>query len=170
MSALLVAAYLGAIVLANLLVAALGPAVVPINALVLIGLDLTARDLLHERWQGRGLWLRMGLLIAAGGLISWLLNADAYRIALASTVAFVAAGAWDAGVYHLLRRSPRLYRINVSNVCAALIDSALFAVIAFAPMAGLLWLIVVQWLVKVLGGLVWSLILDRALPERQPAP
>lgn len=40
--------YLVAIVLANLTVAAFGPRMVIVNAFLFIGLDLTARDRLHD--------------------------------------------------------------------------------------------------------------------------
>ena len=36
--------YIGALVLANLLVTKFGPAITPINALVLVGLDMSVRD------------------------------------------------------------------------------------------------------------------------------
>ena len=45
-----VALYLAAIVAANLLVATYGPAVAVLNAFWLIGLDLSLRDRLHDRW------------------------------------------------------------------------------------------------------------------------
>jgi hypothetical protein len=60
MTILVVLAYLGAAVGANLAVAALGAHVAPLVAFVLIGLDLSSRDWLHERWgRGLGLWARM---------------------------------------------------------------------------------------------------------------
>jgi hypothetical protein len=62
-----VAIYLAAIVVANLSVAALGPQAVIVNAFLLIGLDLTLRDKLHDRWNNDQLALRMGALILAGG-------------------------------------------------------------------------------------------------------
>ena len=66
--------YLVAIVLANLSVAHFGPSAAVVNAFIFIGLDLTTRDELHERWHGRNLWLKMACLIAAGSLLSWFLN------------------------------------------------------------------------------------------------
>jgi hypothetical protein len=72
-----VAIYLAAIVVANLSVAALGPQAVIVNAFLLIGLDLTLRDKLHDRWNNDQLALRMGALILAGGVISYVLNRDA---------------------------------------------------------------------------------------------
>ena len=69
--------YLIAIILANLSVAIFGrnfPQITIVNALLFIGLDLTARDQLHEAWRGRGLLPKMLALIAAGSALSWLLN------------------------------------------------------------------------------------------------
>ena len=157
MTAIAVVVYLASVVVANLLVAAYGPpALIPV-AFVLIGLDLTVRDRLHDRWTGRALWVRMAALVGAGSLLAYLLNADAGRVALASAVAFGAAGATDAAVYQLLRERPFLQRANGSNVPAALVDSILFPTIAFgavlpAAIAG-------QFAAKVVGGFAWSLLL-----------
>ncbi|MGE5411289.1 MAG: VUT family protein, partial [Clostridiales bacterium] len=61
-----VIAYLIAVVLANMTVYWFGPISTPINAFFLIGLDLTLRDKLHDRWMDDKLWLKMFMLIAAG--------------------------------------------------------------------------------------------------------
>ncbi len=110
----MVAAYLAAITLANLLISWLGPAVAVVNAFVFIGLDFTARDALHEAWAGRGLWPRMLGLIAAGGLVSYALGGDP-RISAASCVAFVMAGAADAATYAALAERRYMLRVNGSN-------------------------------------------------------
>ena len=57
--------YLVAIVLANLSVATFGPTVVIINAFLFIGLDLTARDQLHEAWRGNNLLIKMSVMMAS---------------------------------------------------------------------------------------------------------
>ena len=44
-----IAIYIAAMTAANLSVAAFGPAITPVNAFVLIGLDLALRDYLHVR-------------------------------------------------------------------------------------------------------------------------
>ena len=65
--------YLAAIVAANVTVALWGPAVSVLNAFLFIGLDLSCRDVLHERWAAgsrASLWGKMALLIGAGGLLS----------------------------------------------------------------------------------------------------
>ena len=152
--------YLGAIVLANLSVAHFGPAVSIINAFLFIGLDLTSRDALHDRWHGRNLWVKMGALIAAGSLLSWLLNRDAGQIALASFLAFAAAGIVDAAAYHKLFKMPRWVRINGSNVPAAAVDSIIFPAVAFGfPL--MFGIMAGQFVAKVAGGFVWSLIIQR---------
>jgi hypothetical protein len=107
----LIAAYLVAIVLANFAVTYFGVAASITTAFFLIGLDITARDALHERWYRRGLVWKMGVLIAAGSLISYVLNAKTSRVAIASFVSFAVANLADALVYQKLHRRPRLFKI-----------------------------------------------------------
>jgi hypothetical protein len=154
----LIGMYLAAIVAANLLVATFGPAVSIANALVFIALDLTARDRLHEAWHGRGMAWKMAALIAGGSLLGWALNANAGPIALASFVAFAVSASLDALSYHLLREKAYLVKVNGSNVISAAADSLIFPALAFG--FPLLWPIVVgQFLAKLIGGAVWSIIL-----------
>lgn len=156
---ILIALYLAAIVAANLLVVQFGPAVSIINALVFIGLDITTRDHLHESWRGRGLWPRMLALIAAGSILSWWLNRDAGPIAVASFAAFSAAGIADALVYTALGSRARLVKINGSNVVSAAVDSLVFPALAFGwPL--LWWVVLGQFVAKVAGGAIWSVILE----------
>ena len=157
-----VALYLAAIIAANLTVAAFGPGVTIVNAFLFIGLDLTARDGLHETWRGRGMTWKMASLIAAGSLLSWFLNRGAGSIALASFVAFAAAGLVDALTYHLLGRRVRFVRVNGSNVVSAAVDSLVFPTLAFGAL--LPWIVLGQFAAKVVGGYLWSLILIRPKP------
>jgi hypothetical protein len=132
------------------------PGITIINAFLFIGLDLTARDQLHEAWRGNKLLPKMTVLIAAGSILSWLLNRNAGPVALASFVAFAAAATVDGLVYHQLGRYPRWLRINGSNVPSAAVDSIVFPTLAFGSF---LWPIVLgQFLAKTLGGFVWSLV------------
>jgi hypothetical protein len=88
-------AYAVAMVAANLLVATFGPAISPINAFLLIGLDLTLRDWLHVRlktWQ-------MGGLILGTGALTYLLNPAAGMIAVASAVSFLVAALVDWAIF-----------------------------------------------------------------------
>jgi hypothetical protein len=148
--------YLIAVILANLTVAAFGPNMVIVNAFLFIGLDLTARDRLHDAWRGHNLLPKMAGLIAAGSVLSWLLNRNAGQIAVASFAAFAAAAVVDAVVYHLLGKYPRWLRVNGSNVPSALVDSLVFPTLAFG--AFLLPIVLGQFVAKTLGGFIWSLI------------
>lgn len=151
--------YLLAAVLANLSVAYFGPASTIFNAFVFIGLDLTARDKLHDAWGGRYLWAKMFALIATGSAISWFLNKDAGSIALASILAFAGAGIVDALVYQYLHDKSWMVKVNGSNVFSALTDSLIFPTIAFG---GFLPLIVLgQFAAKVGGGFIWSWIISK---------
>lgn len=156
-TSLAVAIYLAAIVAANLAVAALGPSASIAIAFLLIGLDLTLRDGLHDAWSGRYLRTRMAALIATGGILSFLVNVNAGPIALASTVAFVVAASLDAFTYAGLEGLPRLTRINASNVVGAVADSFLFPTLAFGVV--LPAIILGQLVAKVAGGFLWSLVL-----------
>ena len=151
--------FVAAIATANLIVAWLGPWVSPINAFVLIGLDLSLRDYLHDKWRNE-LW-RMGLLIAGAGVLSYLLNPAAGRIAIASTVAFTVASTFDALVYHGLIDRKWLVRSNGSNVVGAAADSIAFPLIAFGLFPGVAAIIGLQFVAKVSGGAVWSLALSK---------
>lgn len=159
-----VAIYLGAIVLANLLVVWFGPAITVLNAFLFVGLDLTLRDRLHDRWSGDRLALRMLALIAAGGALSYLLNRDAAQIALASVAAFALSAVADGLVYHLARGRSRLVRVNASNVVGAAVDSVLFPTLAFGAFMPVI--VLGQFAAKTLGGLAWSLILAVPLRSR----
>lgn len=161
---MIVILYLAAIVAANLSVAYFGPASTVVNAFLFIGLDLTARDKLHEQWQTGRAW-KMLLLIATGGALSYALNAGAGRIALASCTAFAAAALVDWVMYIALERSSRAARVNGSNLMSAGVDSLLFPAIAFG--AFLPMVVAGQWLAKVAGGYVWWKILNHGKEEAQ---
>ena len=153
-----VALYLAAIVAANLSVAHFGPASTPYNAFLFIGLNLATRDRLHDLW-GRHVARNMLLLIAAGGAISYAMNAGAGRIALASLAAFALSEAIDAAVYHVNRKHPYLVRSNTSNLFGAAVDSVIFPVLAFG---GFPWVIILgQFVAKLAGGFLWSLVLNK---------
>lgn len=154
-----VALFLFAIVAANLITTAFGPAASIFNAFVLIGLDLTTRDKLHEAWHGNHLALKMAALIAAGSALSWLINRDAGQISIASFVAFGAAAIVDTLVYQLLYCLPWRVKVNGSNLASAAVDSFIFPTLAFG---GVMWAITIgQFAAKVLGGFAWSLLLKK---------
>jgi hypothetical protein len=158
---IIIGLYLGAIVTANLLVAYYGPKVTIICAFAFIGLDLTTRDNLHDAWKKQGLVWKMGTLILAGSILSVILNWGAWRIALASCIAFASAAFIDTLTYHILREKIRFLRVNGSNVVSAAVDSIAFPTIAFGVFMPLI--VLGQFAAKVFGGMLWFFILS-ALP------
>lgn len=159
-TAILVSLYLTAIVAANLITAWGGVGASVAMSFALIPFNLTARDTLHERWQGRRLWRNMTLLVLSGSVLSAALNVSALPIAVASFVAFAAAGILDTLVFSRLRGHPRLVRMNGSNGVSAAADSILFTTLAFGfPVS--IAVVISDYVAKVAGGFVWSLILSR---------
>jgi len=154
MIATAVLVYATAMILANLSVATFGPSVTPVNAFVLIGLDLTMRDWLHVRikpWQ-------MAALIALTGLLTYALNPAAGKIAVASACAFSAAALVDWATFTRLRGS-WMYRANGSNVAGAAVDSLIFPTLAFGALMP--QIVLAQFLAKIAGGAIWTWIFNR---------
>jgi len=149
-------AYAVAMVAANLLVATFGPVISPINAFLLIGLDLTLRDWLHVRlktWQ-------MGGLILGTGALTYLLNPAAGMIAVASAVSFLVAALVDWAVF-VKTTGSWIKRANVSNTAGAAVDSLLFPTIAFGALMP--EIVALQFVAKVSGGAIWSYVLEKKL-------
>lgn len=151
-----IAVYAIAMTLANLSIATFGPWVSPINAFVLIGLDLALRDWLHVRLK---LW-QMGALIASTGVLTFALNPAAGQIAVASAVAFTAAALVDWGTFARLRGSWML-RANGSNVAGAAVDSLIFPTLAFGVLMP--HIVAMQFVAKIAGGAIWTWLLNRRL-------
>lgn len=160
----LCAAWLAAIVAANLSIAHWGPQAALYNGFLFLGLDLSTRDALHDMWRDH-LIRNMAALIAVGGALSWFLARlltdpvlNVERIALASLVAFTCAALADTFVYHQLRDNTWYERANQSNIVSAAVDSVLFLTIAgiwsFQLGFGL-------WCAKVAGGVAWSFVLAK---------
>lgn len=150
-----IAIYAAAMTLANLSVAAFGPWVSPINAFILIGLDLALRDWLHVRLK---VW-QMGALIAATGALTFVLNPAAGQIAVASAVAFTVAALVDWGAFVRLRGS-WFFRANGSNVAGAAVDSLVFPTLAFGALMP--HIVAMQFVAKVAGGAIWAWLLRGA--------
>jgi hypothetical protein len=150
---IIVALWLIGIVGANLSIGYFGPEISILNAFLLIGLSLTTRDYLHDLWGEGYLKLKMGGLIACGGILSWITQPAYGGIAVASVTAFAISEIVDAIIYH------RTKSINKSNAVSSMVDSILFPTIAFGgfPIA----IILGQWAAKTFGGFLWSLVLNK---------
>ena len=126
--------FVGVIVAANGLTASFG--LVTVAGLTatagtwVAGLGFVARDWLHETGGPR--WVAAA--IALGTALSVALSP---AIAVASGVAFLVSESADWAVYTPLRRRSILAAALLSNTVGAVVDSALFLVIAGFPLAGL---------------------------------
>jgi hypothetical protein len=151
---LAIAMYAAAMIAANLIVAALGPWISPVNAFFLIGLDLALRDWLHVRvkvWQ-------MGVLILGTSAVTYLLNPAAQHIAIASAVSFGIAAVADWLVF-LRMPGSWFQRSASSNVAGAAVDSLLFPTLAFGVLMP--QIVLLQFAAKVAGGTAWAWLLSR---------
>lgn len=157
--AIAIISYAAAMIVANLTIAAFGPVVAPINAFLLIGLDLALRDWLHIRLRS---W-QMLALIAGAGLVTFLLNPAAGTIAVASTTAFVSAAAVDWLVFSKMRGA-WLLRSNTSNIAGAAVDSAVFPLIAFGSLAS--QIVIPMFAAKVCGGAIWAFAIAKLMNKK----
>jgi hypothetical protein len=151
--------YIAALVAANLLVAWLGVWFSLVNAFVLIGLDLSLRDKLHDLWEGDKLPIKMGGLIATASIVSYAINPATGMIAFASLAAFSLSMVADAFAYQYLKGKNWLIRANGSNVAGSAVDSVVFPTIAFGGL--MLEIVALQFVAKVGGGYVWSKVLEK---------
>ena len=151
--------FISALIIANLLVAWIGPWFSIVNAFVLIGLDLTIRDKLHESWKNDRLILKMGGLILISSLVSYFINPASGMIAVASLLAFALSMAADTITYHFLHNRSWFVKSNGSNVAGAAVDSLVFPTVAFGGL--MIDIVLMQFLAKVLGGLVWTYFIKR---------
>lgn len=151
--------YIVALVAANLLVAWLGVWFSLVNAFVLIGLDLSLRDKLHDLWEGDNLAIKMGGLIATASVVSYAINPATGMIAFASLAAFTLSMVADAFVYQYLKEKKWMIRVNGSNIAGSAVDSVVFPTIAFGGLMP--EIVALQFFAKTFGGMVWAFILKK---------
>ncbi len=131
--ALLFAAFVGTVVLANVVTSHWGLIAAGFGLLVpagtySAGLALGLRDGLQDRCGVR--WVLGAIAFGAG--LSFVL-AD-YRIALASGVAFLVSEIADLSIYTPLRRAGRRRAVLASNATGAVVDTVIFLSIAGFPL------------------------------------
>jgi queuosine precursor transporter len=161
MTALLVLAYLGTIVLANVMITVFG--VVPVGlglmapaGVYAAGLAFTLRDLVHDRLGWRG---TVGAILAGAVLSAGL----SPRLALASGTAFLLSELLDLAVYAPLRRRQWLTAVVASNLVGLTLDSLVFLWLAFGSLEFLLGQIVGKaWMTALTVG-AYALLARRSL-------
>lgn len=123
------------------------------NAFVLIGLDLTLRDILHRKLTS----IEMFLLICACSAMTYVLNGAAGQIAVASAVAFLLSSAADWAVFSAVRGA-WARRSHMSNLAGAAVDSLVFPLLA----GYFSWeLVALQFMCKTAGAAIWTYVLQR---------
>lgn len=148
--------YALAIITANLLVAKFGPSVTPINAFVLIGLDLALRNWLALKMQPK----HMALLIIGTGVLSYWINPASGMIAVASGVAFTLAAMVDWLTFNTVAGS-WMKRNLAGNSAGALVDSIVFPTIAFGALMP--EIVAMQFAAKVAGGSMWGYLISKGV-------
>ena len=150
--------YASSMTIANLSIAHFGPWVSPINAFVLIGLDLALRDWLHVRLRAG----QMLALIGASGALTYALNQSAQHIVIASATAFTLAALVDWQAFSRIGGS-WLRRSLGSNAAGAVVDTAVFSALAFVilspspkPLEVVAQIAALQLAAKVAGSAFWS--------------
>jgi len=158
--------YLAAILMANGLVSYFGQEALPFTSFFLIPFDLLARDVLHEEWKDDiFLWTKMTSLIIGGAILSYVTSIATPAVSFASGVSFLLMGMTNAFVYFLMMRAPRMIRMNVSNLFAAIVDSLVFPLLAFGTIV--ISLSVAQAVSKTAGGFFWTLLFLYCFPKEQ---
>lgn len=147
--------YLGGLVAANTAIGIFGPWVSPICAFMFIGLDLTLRDVIHMRVG----WTASFALTVAASVMSYWVNPSSSAIAVASSVSFFVAGAVDLVVFRSLIHRGVLRAVAGSNILSATVDSLVFPLLAFG--AFLPWVMILQMLAKIVGGVFWFFMLRK---------
>lgn len=157
--------YAAAMTVANLSIAHYGPWISPLNAFVLIGLDLALRDWLHMRLRA---W-QMLALIGASGLLTYALNPGAQHIVIASAAAFTLSALVDWQAFSRISGS-WLRRSMGSNVAGAVVDTAVFSALAFVllspnqkPLEVVAQIAALQLAAKLAGGSLWAWALSRTM-------
>lgn len=112
-----------------------GPCVIPVgfglaapSGVLMVGAALVLRDVVHER-LGAGWAL---LAIGIGGALSAFLAAPS--LVIASAAAFLLAELADFAVYAPLRRRHLAAAVLASGVAGAVVDSAVFLLLAFGSL------------------------------------
>lgn len=158
---LIVFLYLTSIICANLLVKYLGAYGLWFSSFFLIPFDFVTRCLLHEKWKGLKLILRLFVITTIACALTYALNTDAKLIAIASITGFTSAQI-AAGIFYQFNKDKSwFFKVNVSDLLAIIADSIVFQLVAFGHTDSLVTL--GQIAIKFTGGLLWYYILFKKI-------
>lgn len=151
---LIICVYIMSVVLANLSASYFGIWVTPLNAFLLIGLEITVRDLLHEKVSHS----QLIFIVLVAGVFSYLINMGSQNIAIASFIAVTVSCLVDYFVFSKVKGS-WLKKSNYSNVVSSATDSMIFPTVAFGSFN--IAVVSAQFVLKLFGGFLWSLLINK---------
>jgi uncharacterized PurR-regulated membrane protein YhhQ (DUF165 family) len=161
-----IAAYAATIPLANWMIGNVGtcipdgPCLIPVgfglmapSGVLVVGLSLVLRDLVQETSGVRGSLIA----ITIGAALSWLFASP--FLVVASVAAFMLSELVDLAVYTPLRKERLYLAVLLSGLVGAVVDSAVFLIIAFGSLdfiagqvVGKLWMslsaLIVLWFIR----------------------
>lgn len=153
MQVIKISVYLLAFIFANFIVLWFGAKGLIFTALFLIPFDFVMRCLFHETWKGKELILKLGSLVIAASLITFLINKSALNIALGSSFGFISAQIFAGIFYQFFIKKSYFIKVNGSDAIGILIDSLVFQLVAFHTID--LYVSAGQFILKIIGGLFW---------------
>ncbi len=153
MGVLKISVYLLAFVIANFVVLWFGSNGLIFTALFLIPFDFVMRCVFHETWKGFELIAKMFILVLVAGVITYLINHETHKIAVASIIGFTAAQIFAGFMYQISIKKSYLLKVNTSDAIGIIVDSISFQLFAFGTVN---WYIFSsQFMLKIIGGLFW---------------
>jgi hypothetical protein len=158
--------YVLAVIAANFLVLYFGKYGLWFSSMLLIPFDFVMRCYFHEKWRGQELVYKLGMLIGAGSLATYLINFNTLNIAVASAVGFVIANIAAGLFYQAVIKRSKFIKVNGSDIVAICVDSLFFQYIAFGMLDPVVT--VGQIIVKICGGLLWYYILFHGFKMQLP--
>jgi uncharacterized PurR-regulated membrane protein YhhQ (DUF165 family) len=161
MQVIKISIYLLAFVFSNFIVLWFGSTGLIFTALFLIPFDFVMRCIFHETWKGIELILKMSLLVLVAGFLSYLINIETQKIAIASIVGFSVAQIFAGIFYQLTIKKSYFIKVNGSDAIGILIDSILFQMVAFSFID--FNITTSQFVLKLTGGLFWYWVLFKKL-------
>ena len=153
MQVIKISIYLFAFVLSNFIVLWFGANGLIFTALFLIPFDFAMRCLFHETWKGKELVFKLGALVLTASALTFLINQDALKIAIASSIGFISAQIFAGVFYQFFINRNYFIKVNGSDVIGILVDSIIFQLIAFSVLVPKIT--ISQILLKIVGGLFW---------------
>ena len=153
MAVLKISVYLFAFVFANFIVLWFGATGLIFTALFLIPFDFVMRCMFHEQWKGMELFLKLGAVVIAASVATYLLNRGTENIAYGSAFGFIAAQIAAGVFYQAFIHKKFFFKVNGSDAIAILVDSIVFQLVAFGTID--MFVSTTQFVLKIIGGLFW---------------